>query len=84
MVAVTPRAIMKRINRRLWRPDDGGYSQLHEGRGVWHQGSWYPDHNLGRYYIIDHQRNFLTHSHLDLEDFAREMGVMSNSEKIAE
>jgi hypothetical protein len=77
-VPISERALIQRINRRL--KQDG--EMLRSARGTWHQGRWYPDSNLGRYYIIDFMRNFVIHVRVDLEAYGRELEVLREWEEL--
>lgn len=70
---VTERAIFARLSRRLG----------HEGliiRKCRENSQWFED--LGRYYVID-SNNHLKHTHLDLEEFAREQECLSKQESLS-
>lgn len=85
---VSERALIQRINRRI-----GGYDakthtvwgeRLYVARGVTDRstGLFYENRDLGRYYTIDIYSNFLVHSHLDLEQYGREIGALSERETL--
>jgi len=69
-----------RINRKLAKNDQ----QLRRARGVKHQGYWHPDSNLGWYYAIDVNRNWIVETHVDLEELGRRLEVLANWEQLAE
>lgn len=72
--AVSERALIKRINRKLVKEQE----QLRVNRG----DRWLTD--LGNYYIVDFNTNFVTSSHFDLEKLGREMGCLSSWENLSE
>lgn len=71
-VPVTARALVQRINRNLAEKD----RKLCAARGK-------AVANLGKYYVIDSYRNFVVVGHLDLEAYARELGVMGDHETLS-
>lgn len=71
---VTMRALLQRINRRLAKHGE----TIRKTR----QGGW-PRVNLGEYYVINLTRNSATETHVLLFDFARKLGVISESERLA-
>lgn len=83
-VPVSARAVLQRINRKLGKQDwpekvckarayyDG------DGRGP------YPDPNMGEYYRVDIERNFLTYTHVNIEELGRELEVLAPYEALAE
>lgn len=73
-VPITQRALIQRINRVLAR--DG--QQLKAYRG----GKWESD--LGRYYIVDLNRNRLLRGDVELDDLGRELDVIAGYEKLEE
>lgn len=70
---VTMRALIQRINRKL-----GTYEQVRKSRS---SGAKY---DLGDFYIIDHNRNFITATHVDPEELGRELGVLRPFETVIE
>jgi hypothetical protein len=67
-------ALIKRINRRL-RVDD---EMLRTTRGERARL------DLGDYYVHDFRRNFITEHHVNPEDLGRELGVLSDNERVSE
>lgn len=70
-VPVTARAMTQRINRAL-APNE----QLKATRGARAQTE------LGAYYIVDVRRNAITRSRIDLEELAKELGVLQPYERL--
>lgn len=73
-VPITHRALVQRINRVLAKEGE----QLKSYRG----GKW--DSDLGRYYIIDLNRNVLVRGDVDLEALGRKLKVLAEYEAIEE
>jgi hypothetical protein len=71
-VPVSMRAVIARINRKL-KPDD---QMLKITRG---QRAWL---DLGKYYVINFNRNFVVDHHVDPETEARELGVLKDYERV--
>ncbi|MCY2991305.1 MAG: hypothetical protein NTY19_26040 [Planctomycetota bacterium] len=71
--AVSKRAIIQRINRKL-APMDRKLKALRSQR-------WQSD--LGDYYVVDLPRNFVVDSHIDLEAYGRELGALAAWETLA-
>jgi hypothetical protein len=71
---VTRRAIIARINRKL-APES---RRLKKTRGM----RFYQD--LGDYWIVDHGRNAVDDTHVDVEALARELKVIHPREKITD
>ena len=74
MVPVTTRALIQRINRALAKEDE-----------MLRKSSKRAVADLGEYYIVDVSRNAVGRhgfNHGDLEPLARELGVMSDFEKL--
>ncbi len=69
---VTTKAITARINRKL-KPD---FKMLRKTRGRIMQS------NFGQFHVIDLRRNRILDTHVDLEAYARELGVMRGYEFI--
>jgi hypothetical protein len=78
MITLSESALIRRINRKL-RHDE---TILKKARDCLHQGQWYEDIDLGRYYTVNFN-NHLVGTHIDLERFGRELGVLSAGEEIA-
>jgi hypothetical protein len=72
-VPVTTRALIQRLNRRLAREDQ----QVHAYRG----GRWESD--LGRYYIVNMNRNVIVARHVNLEALGRDLEVLRPWEALA-
>jgi hypothetical protein len=68
-VSVSNRALVQRINRKL-RPD---CEALKKARPRW----W---NELGDYYIVDYNRNWIVAKDVDIEDLGRELGVLQPHE----
>jgi len=67
---LTTEALVKRINRVL-RKD---LRQLRRTRG---ERAW---HDLGEYWVHDHNSNTIVCSHVDLHELGRELGVLPMTE----
>lgn len=80
-VLVSERALIQRVNRKLKAEDQ----KLKATRGFWDKGRnlHYEDTNLGWFYIIDVQRNFVVADHVDLAHLARQLGAMAKWEELA-
>jgi hypothetical protein len=74
MIAISEKRVFGRLKRRLQRKEG---LTLHRYKG----GKWFSD--LGRFYTTD-DRNFTFHTHIDLEYFAREYGVLKPTEQMAD
>jgi hypothetical protein len=79
-VAVSPRALLQRINRAL----AGDEEMVRKSRPRIIEGQTYYDHNVGEYYRIDFNRNFLVEPHVDLESLGKKLGVMHEWEALKE
>jgi hypothetical protein len=66
------RAVIQRINRKLAHK----YERLCKSRSLGQL------QNLGDYYLIDSYRNALIRSRVNIEEPARELGVMDNREHL--
>jgi len=78
-VPVAERALIRRVNRKLAEKDQRlckSRASHDEGRGPVF------DHNLGEFYIIDTQRNFVHSTHVDLGTLAKEVGALSPWETV--
>ena len=73
-VPVLRRAVITRINRSL-KPEG---QRLRAVRGERAR------RDLGDYYVQDFQRNLGLQTHVDVEDFARELGVLKSWERLVE
>ena len=69
-VPVTMRALVQRINRNLAEKE----MQLKKSRGRLRS-------DVGEYYVLDINRNFIAKQHVDPEDLGRRLGVLSDWEK---
>ena len=72
-VAVTERALIQRINRKL-KPD---YEQLKISRSPRMEA------NVGRCYILDLRGNFVSSQDVDPESFGRKLGVLQPWEEVS-
>lgn len=70
LAPVSERAIIQRINRKL----KAERQQLKTTRGD--RGE------LGNYYIIDSDRNYVVNGHIDLESYGRELGCLGLGEHV--
>lgn len=76
-VPISLRALIQRINRRL--KHEGRYGQgLRKSRSQ----RWYSD--LGDYYIVDFDTNFIVAGHVNLEEYGREIGALELWEYLLE
>jgi hypothetical protein len=73
-IPVTMRALLQRINRRL-APELQGVKKLRGERARV---------ELGDFYIIDFNRNFVLAAHVDPEELGRELGVLREYERVDE
>jgi hypothetical protein len=73
-VPMTERALIQRINRKL-RQEDQVFKTTRGAR--WRS-------NLGNYYILDVNRNFILAYHCTPERTGRELGVLAALEHVAE
>lgn len=71
-VPVSERALLQRVNRRLAK--DG--EQLRTARRFRDGVDSHETSKLGRYYALDLSRNIVTAAHVNLENRARELGVL--------
>jgi hypothetical protein len=69
-VPLSNRAIIQRINRRLAKD----HEKLCKSRG------WQAQQNLGDYYLLDRYRKTVINSNVNVETFARELGVIQEHE----
>ena len=74
MPTVTKHAIIKRINRRLAAAD----RRLRVCRGQ------HARLDLGDHYVVDVNRNVVVGTHVDVEAYARELGVLAKWEILSE
>jgi hypothetical protein len=73
-VPVTTRALLQRINRALKKDDE----MLKTTRGERGRS------DLGDYYVLDLNRNFVTRHDVDPEALGRKLGVLKDFEHIEE
>ncbi len=71
---ITMRALLQRINRHL----------AHDLEGVKKSRSARAHQELGDYYIVDFNRNFILAGHVDPEALGRELEVLAPYERVAE
>lgn len=71
MAEVSIRTLIRRLNRKLAHENQVLKTSRKTSR-------WYE--KLGDYYILDVGFNTVTHTHLDLEAYGREIGCLSDSE----
>ena len=77
-VPVTTRAIVQRINRKLAAD---GYRRLKQSRGR----PWkYLDRDVGKWFLVDGSRNRVERTHVNPEEFAKELGVLQPWERVRE
>ena len=73
LAPVSERALIGRINRRLDRDN----KKLFKSR----PGSRL-EANVGRFYVVDVWRNTVVDTHVDLESYGRELGVLAEWEQL--
>ena len=73
-MTITEPALIQRIRRKLRQIQQ----MLRKARGERHQV------DCGRYYVIDPYKNALIRHHVNLEAYARELGVLRENESLAE
>jgi len=71
---VSERALFARINRKVHDNDLKICRCRPDRRGY---------NDLGDYYTVDWRINGIMHTHLDLEDYGREVGVLKDYEELA-
>ncbi len=72
-IAVTHRALIQRINRRLLK------EQKELGTSRYNVKAF---KDLGRYYIVDLKQNAVTQTNIDIEDLGRVMGLLKPYERL--
>lgn len=77
-VPITERALLKRINRSL--AEDG--QMVRKTRALRRPWIEYPQ-GFGPFHRHDLRRNFVLETDLDLEGFAREIGILREGEQMA-
>jgi type IV secretory pathway VirD2 relaxase len=70
---ISERALFQRVDRKL-RQDGRRLRRAREGTNT--------ETSVGRYYAIDVRGNFVTDSHVDLEELARELEVLAGWESL--
>jgi len=73
-VPINRRALIARINRALYAQDE----QVIISRGASAKQA------VGDYWIRNNRKNYVAHKDIDLEDFARKLGVLQDYERLAE
>ena len=73
-VGVTESALIQRLNRKL--KADGAKLKTARSEGV--------ERDVGRYFIVDVQRNFIAIQHVDLEELGRKLEVLKPWEEVAQ
>lgn len=76
--AVSKRAVLQRVNRRLAEREEA--VKTHRSSGSSGGQAW----EAGDFYQIDISRNSLIDSDVDLESLARELGALAAWEKLAD
>jgi len=71
---VSQKAAIARINRHL----------AHRGETLKKSRSVRMWMNVGDYYVLDRDRNWITQHHVNVEELARELGVLERSEQIVD
>jgi hypothetical protein len=77
-IPVSERAVVQRINRKFLSQDGPPARELKKTRGA------RALLDLGDFYVLNTERNFVEEHHIDIEDLAREMGVLNESEYLFE
>jgi len=72
LVPITRRALITRVNRKLAENDE----QLMVTRGDT------PKIAIGDFWVRDNHKNCVIGKHIDLEEFARKIGVLADYEKL--
>lgn len=72
-MGVSERAVWQRISRKL----------AAKGRILRNRASRLQGDPRGDFYLVDLKRNFVLQEHVDLAEFAEELGVLKRYEKIA-
>jgi hypothetical protein len=72
-VPLSPRAVIQRINRALLKQGE----VLRASRG------WRAQMDVGHYFLVDIDKNFIVRKDVDLERMAKELGVLKPYEKVA-
>jgi hypothetical protein len=69
-------AVIKRINRILEQQNPGEFLRIKRTRGSRAQ------QNLGEFYLVNGNRNFILDHHLDLNEMAKQYKVLSSTEQV--
>jgi hypothetical protein len=73
-IPITERALIQRINRVL--RENGRILKVTRGEHAIQE--------VGQYYLLDFDRNAAKTLHVDIEELARELGVLRSFERLAE
>ncbi len=73
---VSAAAVTKRINRKLEAKNPGEFLRIKKTRGSRAQ------QDLGDFYLLNGQRNFIVDHHLDLDELAKQYKVLSPVERV--
>jgi hypothetical protein len=76
---LTEDAVIARCNRKL---DQDSWLRVRKARWIEDGPYLKPNSDLGRFYVADVNCNFLVYTHVDLEAYARELGVLRPHESI--
>jgi hypothetical protein len=77
-VPVSERALIQRINRKFRSEDGPPARELKKTKGA------RAKQELGYFYVLNTERNFIDEHHVDPEALGRELGVVSESEEWCE
>jgi hypothetical protein len=75
-IPVSERAIIQRINRKFVAEDGRPARELKKTRGA------RAIFDIGDFYVVNTQLNIVADDHVDLEDLARELGVLAEWEHV--
>ena len=78
MKRVSADAVIKRINRKLEAESPGDFLRIKKTRGVRAQ------QDLGEFYLLNGNRNFIVDHHMDLDELARQYKVLRSFEQVQE
>ena len=73
LAPISERALAARVSRRLSKDGERLKACKEDSRAF---------NSLGRYYVVDIERNVVTDRRIDLEAFARKLGVLQAWEKL--
>jgi hypothetical protein len=79
-VAVSARALLQRINRKLAKEDE----MIRKSRPGRRDGQLIYNNNTGEYYRIDIRGNFFIEGDVDLSELGLKLGVLRKWEALAE